>query len=156
MGLVTLGWLSLMLFPRQSWANFWFAGVAIPLVLSLIHMYSVIAYWSQHPEGKFIQFGSLTGVYAMFANQGLLLAGWIDLIAMALVAGAWMTRKAAQIRSPYIYLLPCLILTFAFAGFGFTLFAIITAIGAGWTEVAKFEEQPPVNTAAAIGRPSGD
>jgi len=68
------------------------------------------------------------------------------------VAGAWMARKAAQIRMPYLFLFPCLILTFMFAGFGFALFSIIAAIGAGWGEIAKFEGQPPTNTVPTAAR----
>jgi hypothetical protein len=154
MGLATLGWLSLILFPRQSWANFWFAGLAIPLMLCFIYMYMLLTYWRQPIPARFTEFITIEGVYQMFANQGLLLVGWINLIAMDLVVGAWMARKAAQIRTPYVYLLPCLIVTFVFAGFGYALFALVTATGAGWAEVAKFEEQPPVNTTAAISRPS--
>jgi ABA4-like protein len=153
MGLVVIGWLVLILFPRQSWANYWFSGIAVPLVLSFIYTIAVVAYWFQPPTGSLFQFLTLPTIYEMFGNRGLLLAGWIDLIAMDLVVGAWMSRKATQIRMPYIFLLPCLILTFVFAGVGFTLFAIVAAIGGGWGEMAKFEGQPPVNVWPVFARP---
>jgi len=65
-----------------------------------------------------------------------------------------MARKAAQIRMPYVYLLPCLVMTFVFAGVGFTLFTIVTAIGKRWSEIAKFEAQPPTNTSPVAARPT--
>ena len=116
-------------------------------------MYLLLTFWFREPAAEFSEFFSLDGVYAMFANRGLLLVGWINLIAMDLVVGAWMARKAAQIRMPYVYLLPCLVVTFIFAGFGFALFAVLAAIGAGWTEIAKYEEQPPVDVQPVMARP---
>lgn len=153
MALAAVGWLALIVFPRKTWANLWVSGLTIPLLLSFVYMYLVVAYWFQPPAAQITQFLSLEGVYAMFANRGLLLAGWTDLVTMDLVAGAWMARKAAQIRMPFIYLLPCLLLTFVFAGFGFTLFALLAALGSGWQEIASFETQPPVNTAPLAVRP---
>ncbi len=154
MALVLIGWFALIFFPRRSWANFWFSGVIIPMFLCLFYMYLLVTFWFQPPAAQLTQFITLDGVYEMFGNRGLLLVGWINLITMDLVVGAWMTRKAAQIRMPYVYLLPCLVVTFVFAGFGFTLFTLIAAIGGGWSEIAKFEAQPPVNVAPVLARPS--
>ncbi len=145
MALSVTGWLALIVFSRKPWANFWFSGVVIPLLLYLIYMYLLVTFWYRPPAASFTQFVSLEGCYAMFSNPGLLLVAWINIVATDLVAGAWMARKAAQIRMPYLYLLPCLILTFVFVGFGFTLFSIITAIGGGWSRIAKFEAQPLTN-----------
>jgi hypothetical protein len=156
MFIVVIGWLALILFPRRPWANFWFSGLAIPLVLYFFYMYLLVTFWFRLPAATLSQFFSLEGVYAMFANPGLLLVAWLNIITTDLVAGAWMARKAAQIYMPYIYLLPCLIVTFVFVGFGFPLFALFVAIGKGWSEVAKFEGVPPTNTSPVAVRPSAD
>jgi Domain of unknown function (DUF4281) len=153
MGLATVGWLALIIFPRSRRANFWFSGLVVPLLLCLLYMYLLLTYWFRDPPGNLLQFLTLKGVMAMLANPGLMLVAWINIVAMDLVVGAWMARKAAQIRMPYVYLLPCLILTFVFAGFGFTLFAIIAGIGGGWSEIAKFEGKPPTNTEPVAARP---
>lgn len=153
MGLVAIGWLALILFPRRFFVNFWFSGLIIPLVLYGFYMYLLVTFWFRDPAGRFSQFLVLEGVYLMFKNPGLLLVAWLNLITTDLVVGAWMTRKAAQIRMPYLYLLPCLIVTFVFAGFGFTLFAIITAIGGGWSQIGKFEGQPPTNISPVAATP---
>jgi hypothetical protein len=152
MGLSTIGWLALIFFPRRNWANFWFAGLIIPLVLCLIYMYLLVAFWARNPPATFTEFLTLEGVSAMFRNLGLLEVGWINLISMDLVVGAWMARKAAQIGMPSIRLLPCLIVTFVFAGFGFTLFAIMVGVGRGWSEILKFEAAPPIEYAPAVVR----
>jgi len=145
MTLAIIGWLALIVFPRRAWANFWFSGLLIPLLLYAIYMYLLVTFWYRPPVASLLQFATLEGCYRMFSNPGLLLVAWINIVTTDLVAGAWMTRKAAQIRMPYLYLLPCLILTFVFVGFGFTLFAIITAIGDGWRRIARFEAQPLTN-----------
>ena len=153
MAIALVGWLGLIFRPRSRFTNFWLAGLIAPLALGLIYMYLMLTFWYRDPAAQFSQFFTLKGIYAMFGNSGLLLVAWINLTMMDLVGGAWMTRKAAQIRMPYIYLLPCLILTFVFVGFGFTLFAIVAAIGGGWSEIAKFEGAPPTNTEPVAARP---
>lgn len=152
MGVVLLGWLSLIVFPRRSWANFWFAGVIVPLVLSFVYMYFLLTFWFIPPAGVLLDFTTLRGVYKMFGNSGLLLVAWINIIAMDLVVGAWMARKAEQVRMPYIYLLPCLIVTFVFAGFGFSLFVIITAIAGRWQAIAKVESVPATESQPVAAR----
>jgi ABA DEFICIENT 4-like len=141
--MVVTAWVSLIFFPRSHRANFWYAGVIVPTTLSVVYMYFLLAFWFVEPAGHFYQFESLKGVYALFGNNGLLLVGWINIIAMDIVLGAWMARKAAQVRMPYIYLLPCLILTFAFAGLGFTIFTIVMAVGGRWSAIAKLEGAGP-------------
>jgi ABA4-like protein len=156
MALAVIGWLALIVFPRQSWANFWFSGVAVPLLLSVVYMFLLITYWFRPPAAALTQFLSLDGVFTMFGNKGLLLVAWINIVAMDLVVGAWMARKAAQIRMPYLYLLPCLVLTFVFAGFGFALYSLMVAMGGRWSQVSRFEGQPPTNTAPVLARPSAE
>ena len=153
MALAVAGWLGLIFLPRRRLTNFWLAGLIVPLALCLLYMYLLLTFWFREPAASFLQFLTLDGVADMFRNKGLLLVAWINLVMMDLIVGAWMARKAAQIRMPYVYLLPCLILTFVFAGFGFTLFSIIAAIGGGWTEISRFEAQPPTNTSPVAARP---
>lgn len=151
MGLALIGWLALSLFPRQRWANFWFAGLVAPMLLCLIYMFFLVVYWFQphhadpNVEASLVQFFTLKGVYTMFGIHGLLLVGWINIVAMDLVVGAWMTRKAGQIGMPYLHLLPCLIMTFVFAGFGFALFTVLVGFRGGWAKIAKFEDLPSAN-----------
>lgn len=153
MGLSTIGWLGLIFFPRWRLTNFWLGGLVIPLALCLIYMFLVLTFWFRDPPASILQFLSLEGISQMFRNRGVLLVAWTDLVIMDLVGAAWMTRKAAQIRMPYIYLLPCLLVGFFFIGFGFALFAIIAAIGGGWPVIASFEAQPPTNTIPEAARP---
>jgi hypothetical protein len=155
MGMTIIGWLALIFFPRRPWANFWFSGVAVPLALSIAHIYILLTFSLQPPPLNLLNFLTLDGVAFLFTNKGLLLAGWLDILAMSLVAGAWMARKAAQIHMPYIYLLPCLIATYVFAGIGFTMFAVVAAFGGGWSKIAKLEGIPPSDSEETSAMPNG-
>ncbi len=154
MAVALCGWAALIFFPRRPRFNFWFAGLFVPLVLCGFYMYLLIAFWFLPPAASFSEFLTLDGIYKMFGNRGLLLAVWSNLSTMGLVGGAWMTRKAAQVRMPYVWLLPCLLLTLLFAGFGFLLFAVINAVGGTWTSIAKVEDVPPTDSLPVRAFPS--
>lgn len=143
------GWAVLIFFPRRHWANFWFAGVAVPLTLCLFYMYLILTFWFLPPlpaSSRLVELLTLSGVSRMFGNSGLLLAAWVNLTAMDLAIGAWMARRAAQTKMPYVYLLPSLLLTYAFAGFGLTFFFIVASFGGRWSYIAKIENVPPVDS----------
>jgi hypothetical protein len=139
------GWAALIVFPRRPWANFWFAGVIVPLILGIFYTLVLLLSWNANPPGKVTGFLSLGGLFGLFQNPGLLLAGFIDLLVMPLIAGAWMTRRAAQVKIPYVYLFLCLIATLAVPGTGVVLFVIVASIGSRMNSMAAFEGVPPVD-----------
>lgn len=164
--LTVVAYLTLIIFPRQSWANFWFAGLIVPLLLSILYTFVLFIGFFQpvtNPPGSAtviapfsspLEFFSLPGLRFLFAKDLLLLAGFLDLLIMPLLLAAWMARKAAQIRMPYIYLLVCLVVTFGAPGTGFVLFALFVGLrGGGWAQIARFDGQPPVNTSPVFARP---
>jgi len=152
--LAASGWVFLILAPRRPWANFWYGGLLAPALLAATAILALAVYWFQPPAGSVSAFGTFDGLSALLWNKGLLAALWANLLAMELAVGAWMARKAAQIRMPLTRLIPCLLLAAVFAGFGFLLFWTMTALAGGWPEVARFEEQPPVNTLPVAARPT--
>jgi hypothetical protein len=155
MAIALAGWAMLIFFPRRPWANFWFSGVAVPMVLCLIQLFVLCAFWFQDPRSSIGNLLTLEGVLRTFGNYGLLLVAWINILSMDLVVGSWMARKAAQVRMPYIYLLPCLVVTFVFAGFGFTMFCVAMAFGERWSAIVVAEEAPPVKKVAFPVLPAG-
>src|SRR5258706_5361625 len=99
-----LGWAALILFPRRQWANFWVAGIIIPSILGVLYTLALLLWWNAPPfPGHPLDFFTHAGLRRLFQNDGLLLAGWIDLLVMPLLVGAWMTRRAAQVKVPYVY-----------------------------------------------------
>lgn len=137
LGLSGLGWLALILFPRRIWANFWFSGLLVPVLLGILYTIVMASYWFKNPEGKVTGFMTLAGLRGIFDNPGLLLAGFIDLMSFPLIVGAWITRKAAQIRMPYIYLLLCLVVMILLPATGFVLFAALASMGGRLSEIAR-------------------
>jgi len=148
-----LGWGALLLFPRRSLVNFWWAGLIVPLMLSFIYIYSLLTFWFLPPAMDFANFINLEGVHKMFENRGMLLVAWINLSAMDLVAGAWMARKATQVKIPNVYLIPCLIMTYIFVGFGFTMFVAVAAAGGKWRVIARREAIPAPDSAPVEAQP---
>ena len=142
-----IGWMLLIFFPRRSWANLWGAGVAVPMVLSLIYVYLMLTFWFQPPQGDPKGFFSLAGAERLFLNRGLLLAAWTDILLLSLIAGAWIARKAMQTRMPYVYLLPCLLLMAAAPGFAFILFAVVASFGTRWSIIERVESVAPTESA---------
>ncbi|MBV8519075.1 MAG: DUF4281 domain-containing protein [Acidobacteria bacterium] len=130
MGLAAASWLALFLFPRKHFVNWWLCGVLTPVVMSTTYCYLLVAYWDQ-PEGMtFLQtyakrFSSLPGVQWMFENQGLLLVAWLDILAMDMIAGAWIARRAQKTGLNYPTLVFVLAMTFANAPPGMALYYAI-------------------------------
>lgn len=159
-----VAYLTLIIFPRQSWANFWFAGLIVPLLLSILYTFVLFIGFFQpveDPPGTVIapfstplEFFSLPGLRFLFQKNLLLLAGFLDLLIMPLLVAAWMARKAAQIRMPYVYLLISIVVTFGAPGTGFVLYALFVGLGGGrWSQIARFDGQPPVNASPVFARP---
>ncbi|HEX2832501.1 MAG TPA: abscisic acid-deficient protein Aba4 family protein [Thermoanaerobaculia bacterium] len=146
LALELIGWVALLAFPWQRWANFWLAGVAIPQTLALFYIYSLITFWFLPRHGSFRDFLTLEGVYRLFDNQGLLFVAVLNIIAMTLAAGAWMTRKAAQSGMPRFLLTICLVATVVFPGIGFLLFAIVASIRGRWALISNVEQVPAVES----------
>lgn len=154
--LTVVAYVVLIVFPRESWANFWFSGIIVPALLGIIYGVVMLIYFflpdpNQVPPvgvSNPFDFLSLHGMRRLFLKDGLLLAGYLDLLLMPLAVAAWMARKAAQIRMPYLLLLPCLLLTFGVPGTGFVVFLILAALSGGLTEIARLESEQRGNTAA--------
>jgi predicted exporter len=179
--ITVVGYLVLIIFPRQSWANFWFSGIIAPALLGALYSVVLLVCFFA-PDPRQMQelpcvtaqalakgdatykcdvtivsnpqdFFSLSGLRRLFLKDGLLLAGFLDIILLSLAVAAWMARKAMQIRMPYVYLLPCLILTLGVPGTGVVLFVILSGLGGRLAQMARFEGQPPTNTMPVFARP---
>jgi len=180
--LTVVGFLVLIIFPRQSWANFWFSGIIVPALLGALYsVVLLVGFFAFAADADQLQsipcvrvqaitdgskyacesthvsnpkdFFSLGGLRHLFLKDLLLLAGFLDIVLLSLITAAWMTRKAAQIRMPYLYLLPCLIMTLGVPGTGVVVFTILSGLGGRLPQMARFEGQPPTNTMPVFARP---
>ena len=111
--LAMVGWILLLAVPRQRTAMA-IAGTAIPLTLAAIYLVLFVMHVRESSGG----FSSLAAVSQLFANRGLLLAGWVHYLAFDLFIGAWETRDAMARRVPRLLLAPCLVMTFMLGPIG--------------------------------------
>jgi hypothetical protein len=121
--LALAGWLALLgsfLFPSLADR---ISGLAIPLLLSVAYAGVILGFWARAEGG----FGSLDDVARLFQSRELLLTGWIHYLAFDLFVGAWIARTARDTGVPFLFVVPCLALTFLFGPVGFLLFATIRA-----------------------------
>jgi hypothetical protein len=121
--LALAGWILLVLAPRRRWAHWHVAGVAIPAALALAYV-SLLAWHAPGAEGGF---STLAGVRALFATDGVLLAGWLHYLAFDLFLGAWMCRRATAEALPLWRLYPALPFTFLAGPAGLLLFLALRA-----------------------------
>ncbi len=124
--LALAGWILLALFPRRRWAHWHVSGVAIPVALAIA--YAALLAW--HAPGAEGGFSTLAGVRALFATDGVLLAGWLHYLAFDLFLGAWMCRRATAEALPLWRLYPALPLTFLAGPAGLLLFLALRALPA--------------------------
>jgi hypothetical protein len=118
-------WLLLALFPQRRAAD---AVVRTIAPLTLAAVYTVIVgatLWSS--DGSF---SSLSGVAALFDNPWLLLAGWIHYLVFDLLIGRWEVRDAHERGVRYVFVVPCLALTFLFGPAGWLLYRGVRAVAA--------------------------
>lgn len=119
--LALAGWITLLASPLiPRWSDR-VAGLAIPLLLATGYTAIVLAFWSRGEGG----FDTLDNVAALFRSRELLLAGWVHYLAFDLFVGAWEVRTARREVISFIFVIPCLVLTFLFGPVGLLLFSAI-------------------------------
>jgi len=121
------GWLVLVVFPRRRWAHWRVAGIGIPVLLALLY----VALLAVHAPGSEGGFSTLAGVRALFARDGVLLAGWVHYLAFDLFIGAWMCRRATAEGLAWWQLYPALPLTFLAGPAGLLVFLALRATRRG-------------------------
>lgn len=97
-------------------------GRAAPILLCIVYLALLVAYWGSAPGGNF---GSLEGVAQLFSSRGKLLGGWLHYLAFDLFIGRWViddVLNSGRSRWSLVLTLP---LTFLFGPAGLLLhFAI--------------------------------
>lgn len=118
--LALLSWVVLILAPRRpiviATLRFGVIGVLAILyaVLAFVHLYTV--------DGG--GFGSIAQVRALFASDGMLVAGWVHYLAFDLFVGTWIAQRLDQFQVSRLIQAPILVATFLFGPVG-----LLIAIG---------------------------
>jgi hypothetical protein len=110
-------WLLMATMPRQRWVSM-LTGRIVPALFAAAYTVIIAVTW-RTSEGSF---SSLQGVAALFANQWLLVAGWIHYLAFDLLVGHWEVADARERGIAHVVVVPCLALTFLFGPAGWLLY----------------------------------
>ncbi len=106
-------WLLLIFFPHQQITNFLVQSVIVPLLFAAGYIYLSYGLFNNgNIFDGFELYSGLNGLYAMFANEALLLIFWLHFLSISLFAGAWIVRDGKKHFIPKIVLIPSLILTY--------------------------------------------
>jgi hypothetical protein len=127
------GWLVLLASPWAPRLADWVGGYAVPIVLAVGYTVLVVAaITAASPEaggegGAGVDFSSLDGVAALFAQREAVLVGWLHYLAFDLFVGGWEVRTARRERIRFLLVVPCLVLTLFAGPAGFLLFMVVRA-----------------------------
>lgn len=122
-----VGWLLLIVAPRSRitdrlvLSGFW--SVILAAVYTIL-----IALFLPRAEGGF---DSIAGVRQLFANDGLLTAGWVHYLAFDLYVGALEVRQARVANIPHATVIPILIATFLLGPIGLLAFFVVKSVRRG-------------------------
>jgi len=106
-------WLLLIFLPHHKITNFLVQSVIVPLLLAAGYIYlSYSLFKGGNILDGFQLYGDLDDLYAMFANETLLLIFWLHFLSISLFAGAWIVRDGKRYLIPKIIIIPSLILTY--------------------------------------------
>lgn len=136
--IVMLGWIVLILAPRRWNLLGMVPRLAVPLMLSAIYTVLVGANFVASGGG----YDSLDAVRRLFANDGMLLAGWTHYLAFDLIVGALCADRMDRVGLPRILQAPLLVIVFMFGPIGF----LLTIIAEGVLRVAPGKTVAPGET----------
>ena len=106
-------WFLLIILPNHQLTNFFVQSVIVPLLLAIGYVYlSYKIYLGENILGGFELYSGLDGLYAMFANEALLLIFWLHFLALSLFVGSWIVRDSRKCFMPKIFTIPSLVLTY--------------------------------------------
>jgi hypothetical protein len=106
-------WFLLIFLPNHQITNFFVQSIITPLLLAIGYVYlSYKIYQDGNIFDGFELYSGIDGLYAMFANEALLLIFWLHFLAISLFAGAWIVRDGNKFFIPKVVTIPSLILTY--------------------------------------------
>lgn len=123
--LALFGWILLLIVPEWKYTRRLIVGVAIPLLLSALYFYLIVAHFGAMQEGGF---GSIDELKVLFKNDDLVLLGWVHYLAFDLFIGTWEYFDAKKHGINRFLIIPCQILTFLAGPVGLLLYMILRGV----------------------------
>ena len=122
--IAALQWVLLIIFPKWKVTQWLINYPVVPLLLSVIYCVYITGFFSIRGGG----FNSIQEVRRLFADDGVLLAGWVHYLAFDLLIGFSIIKSAQEKAISHWMGIPCLVLTFMFGPCGFLLYQAIQKI----------------------------
>ncbi|MEN0053305.1 MAG: ABA4-like family protein [Mucilaginibacter sp.] len=122
--IAALQWVLLIIFPKWQVTQWLIRNRVVPLLLSVIYCVYITGFFSIQGGG----FNSIQEVRRLFADDGLLLAGWVHYLAFDLLIGFSILKSAQEKAISHWLIIPCLLLTFMFGPVGYLLYQAIQKI----------------------------
>jgi len=119
--IAALQWLVLTVLPKWKVTQLLIRYPFVPVLLSVIYCIYIIGFFSTPGGG----YNSLQQVRTLFADDRLLLAGWVHYLAFDLLIGFAIIRNSQEKNISHRLIIPCLLLTFMFGPCGFLLYQFI-------------------------------
>lgn len=119
--LAMIGWFILLLSP---WMPVWsdrISGYGLPVLLGTMYLAMVLVYFAGLDGG----FTTMKDVVTLFSQPEAVVSGWLHYLAFDLFIGAWEVRQARRSGIRFIWVIPCLALTWLFGPVGLLLFLIL-------------------------------
>lgn len=122
--IAALQWVLLIIFPKWRVTQWLIRYPLVPVMLSVIYCVYITGFFGIQGGG----FNSIQEVRRLFANDGVLLAGWVHYLAFDLLIGFSIIKSAQEKAVSHWLVIPCLLLTFMFGPVGFLLYQTIQKI----------------------------
>ena len=123
------GWMAILvaLFfkPARKWL-FVYSGLILPAVFAVIYV-TLLGRGMMSSDGPAMDFGSLAGVKALFADDGAMTVGWYHYLAFDLFVGTMIARDGLSRGAWPILLVPIMALTFMFGPTGLLVYLVLWA-----------------------------
>jgi hypothetical protein len=123
------GWIVLIFLPFWKKRDQYVLGI---IILLLAAAYSWIIFWTMNRD-TIDNFSTLAGVARLFADDTVLLAGWIHYLAFDLLAGIYVVRNAVKNGINHWLTTPALFFAFLLGPFGLLLYVVLR-----WAKTRKF------------------
>lgn len=122
-GAALAGWALLVFLPKGGYTRLAIHLGLLPLAMSLLYLYGIITGFESFTSGG--GFGSIDAVRVLFANDQMLLAGWVHYLAFDLLVGGWIVRDAQRTGIAHWTVVPSLVFTFLLGPIGFMTYWIL-------------------------------
>ncbi|WP_345331401.1 ABA4-like family protein [Mucilaginibacter defluvii] len=118
--IAALQWAILIILPKWKITQWLIRRPVVPVFLSVVYCIYIVGFFNTPGGG----YNSLQQVRTLFADDHLLLAGWVHYLAFDLLIGFAIIKSSQEKHISHWLIIPCLISTFMFGPCGFLLYQI--------------------------------